>query len=121
MATAAGGFPTLLAAVEAAGLVDALSDNGASLTVFAPTEDAFAALPEGAIDALLADPDALANVLNYHVLGSEVSVSAALDIAPSKVETLQGGDVAVTSRSDEYLYVNMSKVCLLYTSDAADE
>jgi uncharacterized surface protein with fasciclin (FAS1) repeats len=110
VATAAGSFPTLLAAVEAAGLVDALSDDGASLTVFAPTEDAFAALPEGALDALLADPDALANVLTYHVLGSEVNVSAALDIAPSKVETLQGGDVAVTARSDEYLYVNMSKV-----------
>ena len=110
VATAAGSFPTLLAAVEAAGLVDALSDSGASLTVFAPTEAAFAALPEGALDALLADPEALANVLTYHVLGSEVSVSAALDIAPSKAETLQGGDVAVTSRSDEYLYINMSKV-----------
>lgn len=110
VATAAGSFPTLLAAVEAAGLADALSDDSASLTVFAPTEEAFAALPEGALDALLADPDALAGVLTYHVLGSEVSVSTALDIAPSKVETLQGGDVAVTSRSDEYLYINMSKV-----------
>ena len=110
VATAAGSFPTLLAAVEAAGLVDALSDDGASLTVFAPTEEAFAALPAGTLDALLADPEALANVLTYHVLGSDVSVSAALDIAPSKVETLQGGDVAVTSRSDEYLYINMSKV-----------
>jgi uncharacterized surface protein with fasciclin (FAS1) repeats len=110
VATAAGSFPTLLAAVEAAGLVDALSDDGASLTVFAPTEEAFAALPAGTLDALLADPEALANILTYHVLGSDVSVSAALDIAPSKVETLQGGDVAVTSRSDEYLYINMSKV-----------
>ena len=48
VATEAGDFPTLLAAVEAAGLVDALSDDSASLTVFAPTEVAFAALPEGA-------------------------------------------------------------------------
>ncbi|MCH1445172.1 MAG: fasciclin domain-containing protein [Luminiphilus sp.] len=110
VATAAGNFPTLLAAVEAAGLVDALSDDGASLTVFAPTEEAFAALPEGALDALLADPDALSNVLTYHVLESEVSVSAALDLAPATVETLQGGNVAVTSRPDEYLYINMSKV-----------
>ena len=110
VATAAGSFPTLLAAVEAAGLVDALADEGASLTVFAPTEEAFAALPEGALDALLADPDALGNVLTYHVLGSEVSVSAALDLAPATVETLQGSNVAVTSRSDEYLYINMSKV-----------
>jgi uncharacterized surface protein with fasciclin (FAS1) repeats len=119
VAAAAGSFPTLLAAVEAAGLADALSDESASLTVFAPTEEAFAALPEGALDALLADPDALANVLTYHVLGSEVSVSTALDIAPSKVETLQGDDVAVTSRSDEYLYINMSKV-VDYDIDASN-
>ncbi len=110
VATAAGSFPTLLAAVEAAGLVDALSDDGASLTVFAPTEEAFAALPAGTLDALLADPEALANVLTYHVLGSDVSVSAALEITPSKVATLHGSDVALTSRPDEYLYINTSKV-----------
>jgi uncharacterized surface protein with fasciclin (FAS1) repeats len=69
---ASGSFPTLLAAVEAAGLADALSDESASLTVFAPTEEAFAALPEGTLDALLADPEALAGILTYHVLGSEV-------------------------------------------------
>ena len=62
MATAAGSFPTLLAAVEAAGLVDALSDDGASLTVFAPTEEAFVALPVGTLDALLAVPTRLAYV-----------------------------------------------------------
>ena len=83
VATAAGSFPTLLAAVEAAGLVDALSDDGASRTVFAPTEEAFAALPAGTLDALLADPEALANVLTYHVLDSEVGVGAALDLAPT--------------------------------------
>ena len=88
VASEAGSFPTLLAALEAAGLVDALSDASASLTVFAPTEEAFAALPDGALDALLADPDALANVLTYHVIGSEVVVSAALDLAPSTVAKL---------------------------------
>ena len=110
VATAAGSFPTLLAAVEAAGLVDALSDDGASLTVFAPTEEAFAALPAGTLDALLADPEALANVLTYHVLDSEVGVGAALDLAPTTVATLQGGDVALTKRDDDYLYVNLSQV-----------
>ena len=109
VATEAGSFPTLLAAVEAAGLVDALSDSSASLTVFAPTEEAFAALPEGTLDALLADPDALAGVLTYHVLGSSVSASAALDIAPSTVETLNGAKVAVTT-SDENLFVNFAQV-----------
>ncbi|MDB2440618.1 fasciclin domain-containing protein [Luminiphilus sp.] len=110
VATASGSFPTLLAAVEAAGLADALSDESASLTVFAPTEEAFAALPEGTLDALLADPEALAGILTYHVLGSEVGVSAALDLAPTTVETLKGVDVALTKRDDDYLYVNLSKV-----------
>ena len=110
VATAAGSFPTLLAAVEAAGLADALSDDGASLTVFAPTEAAFAALPEGTLDALLADPEALANILTYHVLDSEVGVGAALDLAPTTVATLQGGDIALTKRDDDYLYVNLSQV-----------
>ena len=109
VATEAGSFPTLLAAVEAAGLADALADGGASLTVFAPTEEAFAALPAGTLDALLADPDALASVLTYHVLGSSVSASAALDIAPSTVETLNGAKVAVTTR-DENLFVNFAQV-----------
>ena len=110
VATAAGSFPTLLAAVEAAGLADALSDDSASLTVFAPTEAAFAALPEGTLDALLADPEALANILTYHVLDSEVGVGAALDLAPTTVATLQGGDIALTKRDDNYLYVNLSQV-----------
>ena len=110
VATESGSFPTLLAAVEAAGLVDALSDSSASLTVFAPTEAAFAALPEGTLDSLLADPDALANVLTYHVLGSSVDASAALGLAPTTVETLNGNDVAVTKRDDANLYVNLSKV-----------
>ena len=110
VATESGSFPTLLAAVEAAGLVDALSDSSASLTVFAPTEAAFAALPEGTLDSLLADPDALANVLTYHVLGSSVDASAALGLAPKTVETLNGNDVAVTKRDDANLYVNLSKV-----------
>ena len=110
VATASGSFPTLLAAVEATGLADALSDESASLTVFAPTEEAFAALPEGTLDALLADPEALANILTYHVLDSAVDVSTALGLAPATVATLQGNDIAITARADENLYVNMSKV-----------
>jgi len=109
VASEAGSFSTLITAVEAAGLVDALSDGSASLTVFAPTDEAFAALPEGTLDALLADPDALANVLTYHVLGSAVDVSSALDLAPTTVETLNGAEIAVTSR-DENLFVNLSRV-----------
>jgi uncharacterized surface protein with fasciclin (FAS1) repeats len=67
----AGTFTTLVAAVEAAGLVETLSGEG-PFTVFAPTDDAFAALPEGTVEGLLADPEALAAVLTYHVVPGAV-------------------------------------------------
>jgi len=67
----AGSFTTLVAAVQAAGLVDTLKGDG-PFTVFAPTDAAFAALPEGTVDALLADPDALAAILTYHVVPGKV-------------------------------------------------
>lgn len=66
-AAADGSFETLIAAVTAADLVDTLKGEG-PFTVFAPTDDAFAALPEGTIDALLADTETLANILLYHVV-----------------------------------------------------
>lgn len=64
-------FSTLVTAVQAAGLVDALSGDG-PFTVFAPTNAAFDALPAGTLDTLLADPDALADILLYHVAGAEL-------------------------------------------------
>jgi uncharacterized surface protein with fasciclin (FAS1) repeats len=70
-AKAAGGFETLLAAAEAAGLVDALKSEG-PLTVFAPTDEAFAKLPEGTIPALLEDKEKLASILKYHVVPGKV-------------------------------------------------
>ncbi len=70
-AVAAGTFTTLVAAVEAAGLVDTLKGEG-PFTVFAPTDEAFAALPEGTVEALLADPEALAAILTYHVVPGAV-------------------------------------------------
>jgi len=70
-AVEAGSFTTLVAAVQAAGLVDTLKGDG-PFTVFAPTDAAFAALPEGTVDALLADPDALAAILTYHVVPGKV-------------------------------------------------
>jgi transforming growth factor-beta-induced protein len=66
VAVADGRFTTLVAAVQAAGLVEALSAVG-QRTVFAPTDAAFAALPAGALDGLLAEPDLLREVLLYHV------------------------------------------------------
>ena len=71
-AVASGEFPTLVAAVQAAGLVDTLKGEG-PFTVFAPTEAAFAALPDGTIDALLADPTGdLADILLFHVVPGKV-------------------------------------------------
>ena len=67
----AGSFTTLIAAVKAAGLADTLSGPG-PFTVFAPTDDAFAALPAGTVEGLLADPAALAKILTYHVVAGRV-------------------------------------------------
>ncbi len=89
-----GRFTTLVAALEAAGLVDALQGEG-PFTVFAPTDDAFAALPEGAIDALLADSEALSEVLLYHVISGWVKAADVVSLDGKEVETLSGESVKV--------------------------
>ncbi|CAM2070057.1 Fasciclin domain-containing protein [Sulfidibacter corallicola] len=96
-AAAAGDFTTLLQAAEAAGLVDALRGDG-PLTVFAPTDDAFAALPDGTLDALLADTDALANVLLYHVVSGQVLAADVVTL--DTVEMLNGDTVTITANDD---------------------
>ena len=70
-AVAAGNFTTLVAAVKAAGLVDTLKSPG-PVTVFAPTDAAFAKLPAGTVDALLKDPEKLKKILTYHVVPGKV-------------------------------------------------
>ena len=70
-AVSAGSFTTLVAAVKAAGLVDTLNGEG-PFTVFAPTDDAFAALPEGTAEGLLADVPALTSILTFHVVPGAV-------------------------------------------------
>ncbi len=92
IAVADGRFTTLVAAVQAAGLVDALNGDG-PLTVFAPTDDAFAALPEGTVEALLNDIPALTEILLYHVV--EGRAVAADVVTLDSVTTLQGGEVAI--------------------------
>jgi len=86
----AGSFSTLLAAAEAAGLAETLATTG-SLTVFAPTDEAFAALPEGTVENLLKpeNKDQLAAILSYHVVGSEVTSDMIAD-GTTEVETLKG-------------------------------
>ncbi|MCA9545641.1 MAG: fasciclin domain-containing protein, partial [Myxococcales bacterium] len=98
VAADAGMFTTLIAAVEAAGLVDAVTAPEANLAVFAPTDDAFAALPEGTLEALLADPEGLANILLFHAVGG--APGAAEVIGASFLVTAQGAGVPVTVSED---------------------
>jgi uncharacterized surface protein with fasciclin (FAS1) repeats len=92
VASAAGSFTTLLAAAEAAGLVDTLTGEG-PFTVFAPTDDAFAALPEGTVEGLLEDPEALAEILLYHVVSGEVLAETVVTL--DSATTVQGSDVTI--------------------------
>jgi uncharacterized surface protein with fasciclin (FAS1) repeats len=92
-AAAAGNFTTLAAAVEAAGLTETLSGEG-PFTVFAPTDEAFAALPEGALDELLANPEALAQVLTYHVVEGEVTSDQLTE--GQEVTTVNGAPATIT-------------------------
>ena len=98
VAAAAGGFSTLLTAVTEAGLVDALSGEG-PFTVFAPTDEAFAALPEGTVESLLADPQgALTDILLYHVVAGKVMSSDLSD--GMTAATLQGAPITITIADD---------------------
>ena len=93
IAVADGSFTTLVAALDAAGLVETLSGEGA-FTVFAPTDEAFAALPEGTVDALLEDPDgALTDILLYHVIDGAVKAETVVTL--ESATTLNGADVAI--------------------------
>jgi uncharacterized surface protein with fasciclin (FAS1) repeats len=94
-AVAAGDFTTLATALEAAGLVDTLKGEG-PYTVFAPTDDAFAALPEGTLDTLLEDPEGdLTDILTYHVVDGQVMAADVVGLDGQEVETLQGGSFTV--------------------------
>jgi len=93
-AVGAGSFSTLVAAVQAADLVDTLKSEG-PFTVFAPTDDAFAALPEGTVDTLLMpeNKDQLIAVLTYHVVPGKVMSS---DLSNNMMATTaQGSDVTI--------------------------
>jgi uncharacterized surface protein with fasciclin (FAS1) repeats len=90
-AVKAGSFKTLVAAVQAAGLVDTLKGPG-PFTVFAPTDEAFAKVPKEALDALLKDKAALTKVLTYHVVSGKVM---AADVKAGKVRTVQGQELTL--------------------------
>ena len=87
LAVGADATSTLVTAVKAAGLVDVLSGTG-PFTVLAPTNEAFAKLPEGALERLLADPEALAGVLKAHVIAGKAKAETVVTL--DEVETLNG-------------------------------
>ncbi|MDA8585224.1 fasciclin domain-containing protein [Rhodobacteraceae bacterium] len=88
----AGTFTTLVAAVQAAGLVDTLKGEG-PFTVFAPTDEAFAALPAGTVEGLLADPETLATILTLHVVPGKVMST---DLSNGMTATtVNGADVTI--------------------------
>ncbi len=91
-AVAAGSFTTLVAAVKAAGLVDTLKGAG-PFTVFAPTDEAFAKLPEGTVEALLKDIPKLTKILTYHVVSGKVMAADVVKLTSAK--TVEGSEVKI--------------------------
>ena len=94
-ASEAGNFTTLLAAAEAAGLVETLKGEG-PFTVFAPTDEAFEALPEGTVDTLLMpeNKDQLTSILSYHVVPGKVMSGDLSD--GMMAETVEGSEISVS-------------------------
>mgnify|MGYP001142699324 CR=1 FL=1 len=97
------GLSTLVAALEATGLDDTLSASTGTFTVFAPSNAAFLALGSDTVNALLDDPDALSEILTYHVLSGTVDADAAIAAAGTTVETVNGARVALTLLNDALL------------------
>ena len=110
-------FSTLVKAVQAAGLVDALKTTG-NITVFAPTNEAFAKLPKGTLEMLLKPENKakLQAILKYHVLPNKVMAKDVVALkTPTKVKTLQGSTVLVNQKA---LKVDNAKI--VKTDVAAD-
>lgn len=101
-------FSTLVAALKAADLVGALSGDG-PFTVFAPTNEAFAALPAGTLDMLLqpANKDKLVAILTYHVVSGKVMAADVITL--TEAATLEGSSIAITA-SDTGVTVDNANV-----------
>ncbi|MET9934337.1 MULTISPECIES: fasciclin domain-containing protein [unclassified Streptomyces] len=109
VATAASNNPalsTLVTAVKKAGLVDTLN-NAQNITVFAPTNDAFAKLPKADLDKVLADKATLTKVLTYHVVGEKLTPK---QLENGSFETLQKGMLTTKGSGEDYTVDDSSKV-----------
>ena len=99
-AVAAGDFTTLVSAVQAAGLEDTLRGEG-PFTVFAPTDAAFEALPEGTVETLLEEPEGdLTDILTYHVVEGEVMAADVAGLDGQEVPTVDGATFTVSVADD---------------------
>lgn len=109
-AVGAGSFETLAAALGAADLVDTMKSEG-PFTVFAPTDDAFAKLPEGTVDDLLKpeNKDKLAGILKYHVVSGKVMASDVATMDGKKVATVNGAEATIKV-DDDGVMVDGAKV-----------
>ena len=108
VATEAGTFKTLVAALGAAGLVETLQGPG-PFTVFAPTDAAFAKLPAGTVEALLADREKLAAILTYHVVSGKVMAGDIVRANGAKPATVNGQTLDAVVRGGK-VYVNGAQV-----------
>ena len=107
VATESGSFKTLLTAVKAAGLVETLQGKG-PFTVFAPTDAAFAALPAGTLDKLLADKEALKEVLLYHVVAGGVTADQVVGL--TSATSVEGSPVAIAVKDGTVSLNDSAKV-----------
>src|SRR3954463_12196421 len=108
-AVAAGQFKTLVAAVQAAGLVDTLKGAGA-FTVFAPTDDAFAKLPAGTVENLLKpeNKDRLVSILTYHIVPGDVTAAKVMKMTETK--TVQGQELKIMTMDGKVVINNANVV-----------
>ncbi|GGY38554.1 fasciclin domain-containing protein [Streptomyces omiyaensis] len=109
VATAASNNPalsTLVTAVKQAGLVDTLN-NAENITVFAPTNDAFAKIPKADLDKVLADKATLTKILTYHVVGEKLTPK---QLENGSFETLQKGMITTKGSGENYTVNDVSKV-----------
>lgn len=94
VAVEAGSFKTLVTALETAGLVETLQGKG-PFTVFAPTDAAFAKLPKGTVEALLADKAQLVSILTYHVVPGKVTAADVIKMGRGNPATVNGQTLAI--------------------------
>lgn len=115
VAVNSGKFPTLVKAVQAAGLVDALSGNG-PFTVFAPSEEAFRNVPKATMDELLSDKERLGMLLKYHVISGKYTADdvekALKNSGSANMKTLHGDEVRIarTGTMRKTITINDAKI-----------